>query len=973
MDDANWQKIKQIFPEIERIKGTPSLARINGIGTTMLGKRDANVQAGVYVKTQVFSVLFVPVFAVAAYVVADAKRGWYFLGRVPLSKPARLWNKALAAVLAIGVAGLCGWGYLHSPEYQMRQRLGEAELQEQQGHVAAAAHAYADVVASGGSYVGEARTHLESLLARPADADRPELLRLASMLKRQRHAFMSQDLVKRGLDDVAALSAQDPRLALHILDVVAAQPGEGDKHADLHEALLLATVKAHPDDVDAASELAVLHEKRGEIDQAQALLTPLRDKLGSSEGARLLGQILARHGQYEEAYRLLKPYTQERIKLLSQAEAAYNADAKRIWDRSIAELKRGEGPPDLFQRYKAASEGDKQAMVNEYIAGRIAADGTAAAHKAQWLAAAKIVPVALDLGTVTLYRAREMQNPADRQRELNTAKETFLAINSIAGKSDQYRLYLGQTYYWLGQADEGEKLFNELVDSSKRAPATLVTVASALRDVGAMAPARKFAEEAYAKGDTQQKYAAAAMRSLMAKDNDDQIVWLKRSDPQDPSVVASLSSTAATAALRDNHPADALRLYLRSAEAYEKLPESPATLNNAAGEYFAAYAISGDKAHKAKAAEKYAQAVGLDPSNSILLNNTAQTLMVAAAEDAIGGRFDPGKLQQQANVYMLYYVATSQAERAQLSQALLADSSTIDAIRYFDKLAVLRPKSADSYSPLLGIYVFVEDVENLKRLRERAAAAQLDVDDAIAETKAEQRGDHDQKDAQDAAKAVAFLREHLPKLTSPKDRLTHAVAQLSLAEALIRSATYGAKVDTAEVISLASAAYDERATMASYSELASAYLFKGFRTVAASDAKLMEWVKEHQHHLGPQTTVAVGLNESSFKPELLANPDIRKGIEVLAGEWQRFHSPSGVEWKLFSASGSAAASEMAAALRGDISVRQGLDIQRLLNPADAATALEAIWTDEARGDSSAMTALVKQMHGLGVELPGIGG
>jgi len=72
----------------------PAMFRINGIGTSVYGKRSVDPKTGSYVKTYVFTVAFIPVFCFAAYRVIDApgtrgwftwRNGWYFLERVPLS------------------------------------------------------------------------------------------------------------------------------------------------------------------------------------------------------------------------------------------------------------------------------------------------------------------------------------------------------------------------------------------------------------------------------------------------------------------------------------------------------------------------------------------------------------------------------------------------------------------------------------------------------------------------------------------------------------------------------------------------------------------------------------------------------------------------------------------------------------------------------------------------------------------------
>src|SRR5947199_280923 len=87
------------------IRSAPALGSVNGIGLLAYGARDYDEETRTYVKTQCFCVLFVPVLAIGAYRVADAEGGgWYFLGKVPLSTLARLWNFLLlgGGVLALG-------------------------------------------------------------------------------------------------------------------------------------------------------------------------------------------------------------------------------------------------------------------------------------------------------------------------------------------------------------------------------------------------------------------------------------------------------------------------------------------------------------------------------------------------------------------------------------------------------------------------------------------------------------------------------------------------------------------------------------------------------------------------------------------------------------------------------------------------------------------------------------------------------
>ena len=81
--------LQQRFPDMRPIAGPPSMTTVNGIGTSLYGSRDHDAETGTYIKTHVFCILFLPIFALKAYRVADAQPGWFFLGRVPLSAVAR--------------------------------------------------------------------------------------------------------------------------------------------------------------------------------------------------------------------------------------------------------------------------------------------------------------------------------------------------------------------------------------------------------------------------------------------------------------------------------------------------------------------------------------------------------------------------------------------------------------------------------------------------------------------------------------------------------------------------------------------------------------------------------------------------------------------------------------------------------------------------------------------------------------------
>lgn len=221
-------------------------------------------------------------------------------------------------------------------------------------------------------------------------------------------------------------------------------------------------------------------------------------------------------------------------------------------------------------------------MVRRYIQARIKDDSRIAATREAPAGKSDVVPVALDLGIVMLRRAQEMSDPAARQAELEKAEKTFLAIRSAAGESDEYRLFLGQVYYWLGRHDEGRALFDELLLAKERNFETLLLVAEMLRQVGSEPEARTLAEEAYAATTEQvKKYQAAALRSLILRDVEDQIEWLRRAAPNDESTKVGLSWAMGRQALTEGRVDEAERNLREAVAMYDKPAETASSTSRA--------------------------------------------------------------------------------------------------------------------------------------------------------------------------------------------------------------------------------------------------------------------------------------------------------------------------------------------------------------------------------------------------------
>lgn len=89
---------------LEPVRSAPFLATLNGFGARVYGDSERDHSDGTYVTSYFITGLWVPLFPLSAYLVADgegAGRSWHFIGKVPLGPLLYLWQRLLA-LLALG-------------------------------------------------------------------------------------------------------------------------------------------------------------------------------------------------------------------------------------------------------------------------------------------------------------------------------------------------------------------------------------------------------------------------------------------------------------------------------------------------------------------------------------------------------------------------------------------------------------------------------------------------------------------------------------------------------------------------------------------------------------------------------------------------------------------------------------------------------------------------------------------------------
>jgi tetratricopeptide (TPR) repeat protein len=965
--------LEEKFPNLRPIKSPPSLQLINGIGTAVYGRRDYDDETGTYVKTHWFCLVFLPMLALGAYRVADAERGWYFLGREPLSGLAKLWNWLLVLGIAFGAGGVFWYHHVSSADYRAGRRLAEAERLAAAGQVGEAAQAYRDVALGNSSRAGEAKARFKALLGGPIDGADPAEAAAAFRVAVEMGQVLGdeKEVLESGLRVADNHEADNPRGAFAVLEAVAPLAQDPNEVWSRRQPLLERLVELEPNNVQYLSSLAVAYEGKRQFDRCEALLAPHLDRLGTSEGARVLGQLYVAQGNYEKAFALLQPYAEGRLKRLHDAEQAYQDAVKSADDKLVEEIRSKKAPGFDYERAKSLGRDAQGAMVNEYINKRLKDDPKLTVAREAILREVGVVPVALDLGIVTLHRAQSLPDPAARKKELEQAEKTFLAIHGLAGDTDAYRLNLGQVYYWLGKHAEGKQQFDDLLKSRGRSFEMLLTVSQVLREVGSDAEARTLAEEAYEKEtDVKKKQLAASLRAVMNKDLDDQIVWLQRTSLTDPHNKALLSAAEGRRAMQEGKN-DQAATYLRQAiDAYKSMKEDETSLNNGAMAYLSLYQVTGDGEALAQAGEMLDKALALKPSDSILLSNAARSVLGAALRDVIGPAIDLKVLKTNGTIGHLHYLYADAAGQKAYQERVRTHKGVAKALSYYERLLLLAPKNVGTYHEVADLYNFLDDLEGQRRLLRRIDEAALDLEEADRETVEGYQGKKDEKHRKDLENVIGRSEAIAAEARRVKGA-TLAVALSGLAQAKMGTVYLGVEVNADEVVALAEEAYAAGPSAATRATLEQALLFRASQDLAKAEPEYAKMVKRAERSLAPPYLVAVALTRGGKPSEAaLRNADVRRATDLMRETVAKFPEDAHVWiWAMLRDAHPDEAAKVAGAIANDKSAEAARAISLKLSNVNASAAFHAYWSLLAAGKEADGLEVLRKCAAKGAPLP----
>ncbi|HSY19750.1 MAG TPA: hypothetical protein VK815_15510 [Candidatus Acidoferrales bacterium] len=972
-------KLRIKFPHLRPINNPPSLVAINGCGVRVYGKRDFDEETQTYVKTRCICALLIPIFAVDAYRVADATQNrWYFLGKEPLSSFARSWNMAMGCLLLI-VGLAVGWDiHKSSPAYQAQQEIKRAAGLMHSGQALAAAGIYRQQL--NGPSGADARTGLQGALEAVLASDRaPDIaaaFRLLAGLPENvnQPAPLVPDAFNRALTFVKKYAPANPAAALDIFNAAVPLDPKNPAVPAMHIDLLQQVVAANPDDTNHVSELAVAYETDGQMEKCWALLRPYKARLGATEGARILGQKLLSEQNYADAYVLLFAYVQSRLDTLHAIEAAYKQTLASISKDAIADLNAGRGGEDFYAKYKAASKEQQDVMVDDFIENRTKSSPAYQQALARLKEANNIVPVTLDLGIVQLNRAQALSDPAARKTELEAAEKTFLAIRSFAGESDEYRLFLGQVYYWLGKSKEGRELFDQLLASRKRNYTILMDIAGTLRAVGEKRDARTMVEEAYKAAATdKERYAAAGQRALLEKDGDDQIEWLQKADPSSDWVQIELNAARGTKALEQGNKTLAADFFGKASGGYANLPKTSASLNNWALVCFSLYEATGNIADQKHGMELMEEAIALDPSGSILLHNTTYSLIRQAAKNINHDTINLTALGEQAGPHVLSYLYRDEAGRTQVYRQLQEDEAMKKALGYLDKALLLAPKDLGLYATAMSIYGGFRDTEQLKKLQQRFLIAAPDLAEIRQETLDDYAGKKDKENLEKLQQRIQELKADAAKPALANDTMTLEFLNVTLTGLLQEAWTCGMDVNGGELLAAAQATYQRHQSSASHSALQSAYFFKASEELAQQSPDFARLVAQTRHGLSPEYLIVLVLGRNDPLAGLARkNENVIHAVAMEQESITNFPAWADIAgWALLRTTAPEAATITGDRYKQNDCARLLDELQFQTSPVNASLTLEQYWAQQLLGDEKHATEIYQQALHDGVPLPAL--
>lgn len=898
-----------------------------------------------------------------------------------MSEPTRARSLApFLALLLVGVSALGGWLWLRhgkTPEQRARERLTEAERLVALGNFTFAAQRFRDLADEDTPHSAAALQAFRQLLGR-ADTMPLEttlvLYRLA--IDWQTRPELAADLPERGCKLLKQRADSDPVRATELYILLQGQTNSPELRLQLEDELgdhLRRWTARDPNDLELAIHYAnyLGLPRRQDTVGIVKLLEPHQARLGTGDGARLLGQAYSRLGQTRQGIALLEPYCRQYVPTLLAIEAKLTPTYSAIRKEAETEIAQRSAADFDFVAYDKATEPEKYQLREMYIQARTAKEPSVRELQAQRAEIRLAMAALQDLARLYINRARTQVDPKKRLADLERAEADFLTLRdsedvraSMKFATD-VRFSLALVSLLRGRTEEGRQRLNEVYEAFHHDPGILLGGCSILQDAGELAAARTLADKAYEKTPEQNRpgrQLVAWQRSRMSHDDpNDELTWLGRCDASVPEVRLALVLAQAE---RDRRQGASDRAVNHFKEAARLFPENGVVR-------LRQFQVSRDTKDLDEGLALITRAIDTQPGNLAVREFLLAPLTEAVCSDLVFDSIDLRALRRPGSLDHLAFLYSDRAGRA-AQAARLSKHPGIDRVRaQLVKLLELPFVQQNPCQLLTALCLLDRDEKQLKELDDRLRDADIDFGLSIFQLSNQFAGQIDPTLKQQRQAQLARWEERVRELRRKTADATLAVALTALGNTLLRGETLGEVVDAERVVQLAEEARQACKCRATSQQLVSALLLRAHQRLCKSEGKYRQMADRVRFALDSAPLIAVALTrEEALAKVVAADADVTTACRLLRDYAAAFpDEPSPWLWAMLSRTHPETAATVASGVRSDEVMRLARSIVVRLNPLGLSPALEEFWAAQLNQREQEGQTILRQLAERGVPLP----
>jgi len=819
-------------------------------------------------------------------------------------------NYPYILVVALIIIGVVGYKvYRNSPEQKFARMYEAGLLASSERDISVAIDLFEQLIAGNTIYAEQSKTALLNLNSREflkqiSAEDVVLTFRAASPFITDTVGFLYEAEVF-----VAENQMDNPIPAAELAQLISEETEESsqkDGFSKKAHALFLANLDQVKSDKKLAYNFVTLDEREAACENCESVLTNFVGELGDSEAARSLGQYYSYSGELDKAYPLLSTYVDTHLPHYKKVDKAYKAYWKKtddIWDQVVQDVNDRKMSKTFYEVFDAADEDRQEELKNDEYSERIHRADLNESVLTEHTKAAKVVSVALELGIVILRRATSLNDPKQRRDALSEAESIFLSIRDDAGSSDQYQLYLGQVYYWLGKPDEGDALFNALIDKYERAPGVLASITDVMRDLGASQKALEYIEEAYSTADSdEEKGRYAYTRYLLTVDIDERIKWLERSPKSEAFVQGELFATKAEQAVRKGETQKADELYAQAIKKYLTTTNQEQIYNNLSLILMSKYDNGGDVKDYDQALEYMDKAVKAFADDAIVLFNAAEQFSVRLYRDVLSEKMDFDVIGGRANLKLFSFLYDNDSEKQRIIEEILKHPSSVKTFDYLDRAVLMSPKSWRTFIMAYSSYRFIRNNEKIVDLSKRLDAVSLEMGVNQGDIDSYRNGDLDQEGISSVKQSIKEYQKTLSGVDRNKQAFEYIVLSTYANNVELSILDYGQLPELKKVLASAEENYQRLSSSATRSAYIRALFADVTQELKSLDTEFKRFHEKYYRVFDSDDLIAIAIHGlQGVREKALKIESMNKVIELKKISAENFSGfPKTYDWYFFS-------------------------------------------------------------------------